>query len=144
MTEGGYIRRMRLGFIGGYGHHYLRGAITDPACDITEIAVAGDGHDNARAETFARSLPNNPRWFPDAAAMIDQLRPNAISIGTVYGFNGDLIAQSLEANIPTVSDKPIAAAWQQFNRLQELTKQDPRRVICTEFDFRCRPDFCAA
>jgi predicted dehydrogenase len=136
---------MRLAFIGGYGHHYLRGALTDKTCDIDQpIAVAGDGHDDARAETFARSLPNNPRWYADAREMIDQVRPHAISIGSVYGFNSDLVAMALEAGIPCVTDKPAAATWQQFHRLQELTKSDPTRVVCTEFDFRCRSDFNAA
>src|SRR5947209_6827170 len=93
---------MRLAFIGGYGHHYLRGALTDPACDIDQpVAVAGDGHDDARAETFARSLPN-ARWYPDARIMIDQFRPHAVSVGSVYGFNGELAAMVLEAGIPCV------------------------------------------
>lgn len=134
---------MRLAFIGGNGHHYLRGALTDPACDIDQtVAVAGDGYDDAKAEALARGLPN-ARWYPDARTMIDQFRPHAISVGAVYGYNSDLIAMALESGIPTVSDKPIAASWEQFNRLTELTR-DPRRVICTEFDFRCRPDFVAA
>ena len=97
---------MRLGFIGGYGHHYLRGAISDPTCDITEIAVSGDGHDDARAESFARSLPNNPRWFPDAAAMIDQFRPHAVSVGTIYGFNGEhRFLSNFEPSAITMADR---------------------------------------
>ncbi len=133
---------MRIGFIGGYGHHYLRGSLTDPSCAIESIAVAGDGYDNAKAQAFSRSLPN-ARWFPSAEAMFDEFRPTAISVGTLYGYNSDFIAMALERNLPTVSDKPIAATWDQYRRLQSLTR-DPRRIILTEFDFRCRPDFCAA
>jgi len=134
---------MRLAFIGGFGHHYLRAAITDPSCGIDQpVAIAGDGHDNSRAHSFAATIPG-ARWYTDALDMFDQFRPHAVSIGSVYGFNSDLAALALERDIPVVSDKPIAANWDQFHRLQTLTR-DPRRVIVTEFDFRCRPEFIAA
>ncbi len=134
---------MRLAFIGGFGHHYLRAAVTDPSCDIdTPIAVSNDGHDEQAARTFAQSLPNT-KWYDDPIEMMDHFLPHAVSIGTIYGFNSDLAAQALERDIPVVTDKPAAATWQQFSRLQQLTK-DPRRVIATEFDFRCKPEFVAA
>ncbi len=83
------------------------------------------------------------RWFPNAVAMLDHFLPHAVSVGSVYGFNGDLAAMALERDIPVVSDKPIASTWPQFHRLQALLK-DPRRVIVTEFDFRCRKETMAA
>lgn len=115
----------------------------DSACDIdTPVAVAGDGHDNAAAEALARSIPD-ARWYTDPANMLDHFLPHAVSIGAMYGFNGDLAALALERDIPVVSDKPIAATWEQFHRLRELAR-DSRRVIATEFDFRCQPAFVAA
>jgi predicted dehydrogenase len=134
---------MRLAFIGGFGHHYLRAAVTDPACDIdTPIAVSGDGHDEQSAQTFAHSLPN-AKWYADPIEMMDHFLPHAVSVGSIYGFNSDLVALALERDIPVVTDKPAAATWDQLRRLQSLTK-DPRRVIATEFDFRCRREFVAA
>lgn len=140
---------MRLAFIGGWGHHYLRGAITDPACGIdSPVAVASDGRDPAAARAFANSLIANQKatvtWFDDPLAMLDQFRPEALSVGTVYALNGDFAAEALQQNIPVVSDKPVAASWEQFQRLERLTAGAPHRVLATEFDFRCRPDFVAA
>src|SRR5450432_3398197 len=100
---------MRLAFIGGFGHHYLRSALTDPACDIdSPVAVAGDGHDVERARALADSIPNS-QWYLDPREMLDQFLPHAVSVGTIYGFNSDLAAMVLEYNIPVVCDKPIAA-----------------------------------
>ena len=36
---------MKIGFIGGSGHHYLRRLLSDPDHADTAFAVAGDGHD---------------------------------------------------------------------------------------------------
>lgn len=136
---------MRLGFIGGWGHHYLRAAITDPACGIeSPVAVAGDGHDNAAARRFADSLPTATTWFDNPQKMLSEFAPSAVSVGSIYACNSDWAAAVLERDIPVVSDKPIAASWQQLKRLKELTAGRPQRVIATEFDFRCRADFCAA
>jgi predicted dehydrogenase len=129
---------MKIGFIGGWGHHYLRGAAGEPP---TQIAVAGDGRDESAARRLSQSLGG--KWFDDASQMFDSFGPDAVSVGTIYAHNGDWAAASLERNIPTVSDKPIAASWQQFERLQKLTA-DPSRILLTEFDFRARPEFLAA
>ena len=134
---------MRLAFIGGFGHHYLRAAVTDPTCDIdSPIAVAGDGHDAQSAAALAQSLPG-AKWYADPIEMMDHFLPHAVSVGSVYGFNSDLVAMALERDIPVVTDKPMAATWEQFARLQELTR-DLRRVVATEYDFRCKSEFVAA
>jgi len=83
------------------------------------------------------------QWFDDPTQMLDAFRPDALSVGTLYAFNGDWVAAALERNIPVVSDKPIAASWQQFERLAKLTA-DPSRIVLTEFDFRARPEFLTA
>src|SRR5580698_7497328 len=128
---------MRLAFIGGFGHHYLRAAVTDPTCGIdSPIAVAADGHDQQSARTLAQALPNT-KWYADPVEMMDHFLPHAVSIGSIYGFNSDLVALALERDIPVVTDKPLAATWKQFTRLEQLTC-NPRRVVATEFDFRCR------
>jgi len=129
---------MKLGFIGGNGHHYLRGLLAE---ESVEIAVAGDGHDDAAARQLWQKLGG--QWFDHASRMLDSFKPAAVSVGAVYAFNGDWAAEALERDIPTVSDKPIAASWTQFERLQSLTRGGSR-ILLTEFDFRARPEFLAA
>jgi predicted dehydrogenase len=135
---------MRIAFIGGWGHHYLRGLLPPGQSPVPiDPAAASDGHDPDAAKRWAASH-NVTRWFDTPDQIFDEFKPDIVSIGAVYGFNSDLAAQSLEKNIPTVCDKPIAANWQQLSRLKNLLASDPRRILLTEFDFRSRPDFRAA
>jgi predicted dehydrogenase len=138
---------MKIGFIGGNGHHYLRHLLADPAHAGVTIAVAGDGHAPDAAAKLAQSLRAvRPHllWFDDGVEMLDTFRPDVASVGAVYGYNGDWNALALERDIPTVTDKPAAATWVQLDRLRALVAVDPKRVLLTEFDFRSRPEFRAA
>lgn len=137
---------MRLAFIGGNGHHYLKGALTDPLVKLSAIAVAGDGRDNVAAQRAAANLPGpiKPQWFDDPAVMLDNFKPDVVNIGAVYGVNGDMAALCLERDIPTLSDKPIAGSWAQLAGLRALLTANPRRILLSEFDFRSRAEFRAA
>lgn len=128
---------MKIGFIGGNGHHYLRSA----AGESNPTAVAGDGHDNESARGFATAL--GAPFFESAVEMFEGFQPEVVSVGAVYGYNGDLIAQALERGLPVVSDKPIAATWPQLERLRALCA-DPARILLTEFPFRAQSEFQAA
>jgi len=135
---------MRLAFIGGFGHHYLRGALSDPAMQIDRpVAVAPSGPEDDRAEELAHRL-GDARFYRDAREMFDDFKPQIVDVGATFGRNGDFAADALERDIVVVSDKPVAATWEQFERLQKLIAADKKRVLLTEFDFRSRPEFRAA
>jgi predicted dehydrogenase len=134
---------MRLAFIGGFGHHYLRGALNDPASGIERpVAVAPSGPEDDRAEDLAHRL-GDARFYRDAREMFDDFKPQLVDVGATFGRNGDFAADALERDILVVTDKPVASTWEQFERLQKLTA-DKKRVLLTEFDFRSRPEFRAA
>jgi predicted dehydrogenase len=138
---------MKIGFIGGNGHHYLRRLLADPAHGGVSVAVAGDGRDPAASAGLAASLRAvRPEllWFDDGRQLLDAFRPDVLSVGAVYGYNGDWNALALERDVPTVTDKPAAATWAQLERLRGLVAAGPSRVLLTEFDFRSRPEFRAA
>jgi predicted dehydrogenase len=131
---------MRIAFIGGYGHHYLRHALRDNPEFI--VAVAGDGFDSAAAQGLMAST-GAKLWFDTPQRLFDEFGPDVVSIGAVYGHNGEVAAQALERNIAVVSDKPVAATWTQLERLRELVK-DTQRILLTEFPFRAQSEFRAA
>jgi predicted dehydrogenase len=134
---------MRIAFIGGFGHHYLRGTLKDPAIQIERpVAVAPSGPEDDQAEPLAHRF-GDVRYFPDATKMLDEYKPDVVNVGGVYGRNGDFAAAALERDIPVVSDKPIAGTWQQLERLHKLL-DETRRVLLTEFDFHSRAEFRAA
>ena len=136
---------MKIGFVGGFGHHYLKGALADPSCTIDRpIAVApSDPVLNDLPQSALQAVGRDDvQHFADVAALIDQYRPDVLSVGAVYGLNGDVIAAAMERSVPVVSDKPIATTRQQLDRLRKLSQG--RIVLLTEFDFRARATFRAA
>ena len=138
---------MRLAFIGGFGHHYLRGALNDAAgAGVTfdkPVAFAPSGPEDDRAEDMAHRF-GDVRFYKTAAELFDQFKPEIVNVGATFGRNGDFAADALERDIPVVSDKPVAATWEQFDRLKKILAANPKRVLLTEFDFRSRPEFRAA
>ena len=138
---------MRLAFIGGFGHHYLRGALNDPAgAGVTfdkPVASAPSGLEDDRAEDMAHRF-GDVRFFKSAGELFDQFKPEIVNVGATFARNGDFAADALERDIPVISDKPVAATWEQRERLQKLVAANPKRVLLTEFDFRSRPEFRAA
>ena len=129
---------MKIGFIGGHGHHYLTEILSD---DGHDAAWAGDGHDDDAARTKCDRL-GITAWYDDARSMLETFRPDVVNVGAVYGYNGDAIAEVLGRGIPVVSDKPVAATEAQLDRLRRLATGDARLI--TEFPFRSRPPFRAA
>ncbi|HLL89647.1 MAG TPA: Gfo/Idh/MocA family oxidoreductase, partial [Tepidisphaeraceae bacterium] len=131
---------MRIAFVGGSGHHFLRRLVGhEPGL---EVAIVADAHDPAASATMGAALPGAKR-FDDVATMAASFRPDVVSVGTVYGHLGDATAACLERDLAVVTDKPAAATWRQFERLSHLCERSGRPLI-TEFDFRVRPAFRAA
>lgn len=132
---------MRIGFIGGNGHHMLNIFAREEGGDV-EAAFAGDGYDNDGAKQRAERW-GITQWHDDPAAMLDQFKPDMVNIGAMYGHNGELIALALERGIAVLSDKPIAATWAQYEKLVDLTSKTDAPLI-TELPFRSLPGFVAA
>jgi predicted dehydrogenase len=138
---------VHLAFIGGYGHHYLKGILRAPDHGGVEfpISVSSDGVDADRSKQIAEGLKVPFEFFDDPRTMLDRAKPDAIvSVGSVYGVAGDRIAEAMERGFAVVSDKPIASTKQQLERLQQLASRPNAKPLITEFDFRGRPQFQAA
>jgi predicted dehydrogenase len=137
---------MRIAFIGGYGHHYSKGLLRQPDRGGVEapVAFASDGIDTSRSKQVADSLKVQVEFFDDAKVMLDRFKPDLISVGAVYAFHGDWAAEALERGCAVVSDKPIAATWEQLQRLRQITDKKGTKPLITEFDFRAKPEFMAA
>jgi predicted dehydrogenase len=136
---------MKIGFVGGFGHHYLKGALADASMAVERpiaVAPSDSSLNDLPASVLQAVPPEQVRRFPDVGTLIDQYRPDVLNVGAVYGSNGDVIATALERGVAAVvSDKPIATTRRQLDRLRELARD---RILLTEFDFRARATFRAA
>jgi len=136
----------RLAFIGGYGHHFLSGALKDEQAPIeaADVAVAADRCEPEQTrKKFSQTLENGAQWFDDPVRMLDEFKPTVVSIGGVYAHDAPLTLEALKRDIPVVAEKPIAATWDDYHALCEAT-QNTSRVLLTEFSFRSNPAMRAA
>jgi predicted dehydrogenase len=136
---------MRIAFIGGNGHHVIGHTFKHPyqGTANSQVAAASDGVAPDAAKAYASRLPAH-EWFDDYRKMLDTFKPEVVSVGAVYVHNGPIIQECLKRNIPTVSDKPIASSWADYEALKQLLAENPDRKIITEFTFRSRQEFRAA
>lgn len=133
---------MKLALIGGNGHHFLKAAADDPKLDVQVVAISSDGVDARAAgkhcETFAEAI-----WYDCPQTMLDKVKPDVVSVGAVYAWNGRLAAECLERDIPVVADKPVATTWEDLEHL-EMTAAKSKAQLATEFDFRSRASMRSA
>lgn len=127
---------MRVLFIGGWGHFYLGRSIEAGLAEA--VGWAGDGFDNEAAEKRAGDLP----FYEDYRQAIDELKPDVVNVGAVYGHAGEVNLECLKRGMKVLSDKPIAATWAQLEAIEQRVGDDS--ILLTEFDFRGRPSFRAA
>jgi predicted dehydrogenase len=133
----------RVLFIGGHGHHYLSAAVRQGKAEA--IGLAGDGRDvDAARAAVGRRVDKDVPFYEDHRQAMDDLKPDAVSVGSIYAHNGEIVLEALQRGIKVVSDKPIAATWDALAAIEEHCAANPDAVLITEFDLRCRPAFRAA
>ncbi len=138
---------MRLGFIGGNGHHYLKNALNDAEIDLEAVAVCGEDNGDTNwqknADQFEKTWGKSVERFDSPDDMLNNFKPTFASVGAIYADNGDMVMKCLEHKVPVVSDKPIATTWEQYDQLCEVAVGGDVPIV-TEFDFRSRACFRAA
>jgi predicted dehydrogenase len=138
---------LRLGVIGGYGHHYLLRLADAEDRPLTRIAAASDGADadaaKRLAERLAEQTGERPAFYDDAAKMLDAFEPEVVTIGGVYAHNQRWVLEVAKRGIPLVSDKPMVTEWSALAELGESLQASGSTAIC-EFPDRANPAFLAA
>jgi predicted dehydrogenase len=63
-----------------------------------------------------------PRYSPDWRALLDEVRPEIVAVGTPGGTHGEMITAALEAGCHVLSEKPLATTAAEARRLFELSQ----------------------
>jgi predicted dehydrogenase len=127
---------MRILFVGGAGHHYLRAAVKNP--DDARFVADPRDPEATQAKASAAGIAMLPG---PVEAAVERFEPDVVNIGTRYGHIGTHAATALRMGIPVVADKPVAATREQLDELESLRDAPP---LVTEFDWRARPELIAA
>ena len=134
-------QELRVAMIGGNGHHSLRGAFGRGA---KLVAVASDGLDNAAKAFMQQPYAAGAPYFENYEEMLDQVKPEAISLGAWPARMFPYIMSALKRKVHVVTDKPIAVTPAQLRALRRQTEKNPRVLLLTEFTMRSAPAFMAA
>jgi predicted dehydrogenase len=126
----------RLGIIGcGYFAGFHREAWSRLPVGVVAICDA----DRAKAEAAARDFPD-ARVFTDAAAMLDEARPDFVDIVTPPGTHAGLVTLCAERGIPAICQKPLAPDWETAVGIVESAERAGIPLIVHE-NFRWMPWF---
>lgn len=129
---------MKIGYIGGWGHHYTSALVNEGKASA---AVASDGRDAEAARKLAARL--SAPFFETPEKMFADFKPDFVSVGAVYGHIGANIIKALEHGFSVTAEKPIAASFETLERIRELTRKSGAPLV-TEFDLRSNRAVVAA
>lgn len=133
---------LRIGVVGGWGHHSLFPA-AKPELGAKIVAMAGDGNDDAVKKYVERKLIPEVPYFDCYEKMLDEAKPDILSLGARYSTNAPVIIAALKRGIHVVVDKPIATTEADLQAIKDLLKNQPKLHLLTEFMMRMEPGFFA-
>jgi predicted dehydrogenase len=130
---------MRLAIIGcGYFSSFHREAWGRLPVRVVALCDA----DRAKAEAAARDFPE-ARPFTDAAAMLDEMRPDCVDIVTPPETHEELVGLCAARGIAAICQKPLAPDWDAAQRIAETAERAGATLIVHE-NFRFMPWFAEA
>jgi predicted dehydrogenase len=98
--------------------------------------------DRAKAEAAARAFPG-ARVFAEAAAMLDEVRPDLVDIVTPPATHAELAGLCAARRIPAICQKPLAPDWATAAAIVEAAERARSTLIVHE-NFRFMPWFTEA
>ncbi|WP_372622790.1 Gfo/Idh/MocA family protein [Falsiroseomonas sp.] len=130
---------MRVAIIGcGYFAQFHRDAWARLPVEVVALCDA----ERAKAEAAGRDVPG-ARAFTDAAAMLEEARPELVDIVTPPATHADLVALCAAHGIPAICQKPLAPDWATAVGIVETAERAGTPLLVHE-NFRFMPWFAEA
>ena len=132
---------LRVAVIGGSGHQSLTSAFGKTArC----VAIAADGLDEGAKAYLSLPWAADAPYFGDWRKMLDEVKPEVISLGAWPARNAEYILAALNRGMHVVSDKPIATTPEELGQIHDALRNSPNLHMMTEFTMRAAPIYMAA
>ena len=119
------------GMIANMGHipayqEFSRDVSLEAVCDLNETAA----RDTARRHGIER-------WYCDVQAMLDEVKPDLVSVCTPNMTHKALVSQALLAGAHVICEKPLALSYADTLELFALAKkQDRQLIVCQTSRFQ--------
>ena len=102
------LRAAGISFASGHPTAYTGGLARHPDVEFVAVAeVPGETDRRDMAEAFAKQ--HRVPHYEDYAAMLDEVRPDIVSLCVVPSRNPEVIAEAARRGIHILSEKPVAA-----------------------------------
>jgi len=113
---------MRICMIGNSGHNgYVLSGIAKPDEDaIVGVAPGSEGEDVARLIEQCVAKGHSPGPFGEYAAMLDELRPDVVTVSCHFGDHARVAAEVLKRGMHAFVEKPVATTLDGLKTLREL------------------------
>jgi predicted dehydrogenase len=102
--------------LGVMGTNHARVYAELPGVELAAVA------DTDAARIDATALGANTRCYTDHARMLDEARPNLVSICVPTLAHGDVAVAAIERGVPLLVEKPLAATPAEGERLRDLAR----------------------
>lgn len=125
------------GMIANQGHipaykTFSREVSLEAVCDLNE---------NAARDTALRH--GIPKWFTDVQTMLEEVRPDLVSVCTPNATHKPLVRQALLAGANVICEKPLALTYADTVELFDLARQQNRLLIVCQTSRYQRAYFAA-
>ena len=133
---------MKFCMIGSRGHSYY---VFESIAEVAEIDLcavsSGCAEDSPdRLLTMAGRSGFSPKVFDDWKKMLDEVRPDLVSIDGKFDLHAEMCVESLKRNISVFCEKPIALTLSDLGRIKDVLAGSKAHII-SMVGLRYQPDF---
>ena len=131
------MSKIRLAVIGtggmanNHAEHYtkMENVSLVACCDI----------DKQRAKDYAKKY-NIPKVYTDYVKLLDEIKPDAVTVVTPDRFHADPCIQALKRGIHTMSEKPLADCLESAKLMLDAALEAKKKGVMTAVNFSYRND----
>jgi len=105
--------------------------------------VAADGNDESAKTLLENAVGKGAAYFENYRKMLDEVKPDVVSVGAQPARNAPVILAALERGIHVVSDKPIVNSARELARVRAVLEANSGVHLLTEFTMRIGPPWMA-
>ncbi len=137
---------MKLCMIGNRGHnnYVWDGLARMPHVQVVGISPGTPEDDSAPLQMRCAALGYTPRVFADYRQMLDELRPDMVSVCGPFELHADMAAEALRRGIHVFCEKPVAITPEQLTMLKATHAASPTVHLGAMMGLRYEPAFYTA
>jgi predicted dehydrogenase len=136
----------KLALVGARGHFNTPLRVLGQMKQIRVVGVCDGGPDDSAAPVlrWCKENGHDPRTFDNYKRMLDQTKPDAISVCGPFELHASMSLEAIERGIHVFVEKPIAITMEDLDKLRTAHQKQPKVHIAGMMNSRYDPGFYTA